>query len=214
MSSDSSPPPLLSARRSGRISSQPARLYDKQVSTNVQQQEERELQQALQQSLNFDDTDSTDEDVSPVDLDTEEEEEEKQQPIVQEDRRWTKSIHAIPLGPFVTPFGPVGLRRSHISPLDFFQLFLPLSLIQHVATCTNEYANSKNAVNWTPTNPLELYCFIGLLIYMALTIFLVCLCIGPLSTPICFLLLLCLEIGLNRSSASSMFHHNYNNSRM
>ena len=148
------------------MSSVPERLEDEQVSLQLQQQEERELQQALEQSLKFDDTDSTDEDTAAVEHNDDEGEEEKQQPTLQEERRWTALTQTITPRIFSTPFGPVGLRRSHASPLDFFRVFLPLSLIQHITTCTNEYANSKNAVEWTPTNSSELYCFIGLLIYI------------------------------------------------
>ena len=150
------------------MSSVPERLEDEQVSLQLQQQEERELQQALEQSLNFDDTDSTDEDTVAIEHDDDEGEEENQQPTVQEERRWTTVTHTITPRLFSTPFGPAGLRRSHTSPLDFFMLFLPLSLVQHITNCTNEYANSKNAVEWAPTNSSELYCFIGLLIYMGI----------------------------------------------
>jgi hypothetical protein len=161
----SSPP---SSRRSGRISSAPARYDEEQATIYLQQQEERQLQLALQESLELDDESDTDDDISPAALESEEEEEEKQESVVHTDSAWTTDIHTINLRPFSTPVGPTGLRRYHISPIDFFHLFLPLSLVQHISDSTNEYASAKNAVAWTSTSPSELYCFIGLLIYMGI----------------------------------------------
>jgi hypothetical protein len=165
LSSFSSP---SSSRRSNRISSRPSRYDEEQVSFQLQQHEDKDIQRAIQLSVELDVDDSTDEDSPPADTNSEVEEEEKQQAIVQQEREWTTAIHNIAPRPFSTPFGPTGVRRSHTSPLRFFQLFLFRSLIQHIANCTNEYANSKNAVDWTPTNTSELYSFIGLLIYMGI----------------------------------------------
>jgi Transposase IS4 len=158
----------LPQRRSSRISSQPARYDEEQVSIRLQEQEEKELQLALQQSLELDDESSTDEDLSPILLESEEEEEEKQEQIVQEERGWTRDIHNIILPSFSSPFGSIHLLRSTTSALHFFQLFLPLPLITHIVSCTNEYANSKNIVDWIATDTSELYCFLGLLIYMGI----------------------------------------------
>jgi hypothetical protein len=157
-----------SQRRSSRISSQPARYDEEQASIRLQEQEEKELQLALQQSLELDDESNSDEDISPILFESEQEEEEKQEQIVQEERGWSRDIHNIILPSFSSPFGSIHLLRSTTSPLHFFQLFLPLPLISHIVTCTNEYANSKNIVDWTATNTSELYCFIGLLIYMGI----------------------------------------------
>jgi hypothetical protein len=168
MSSPSSLPSPPSSRRSSRISSRPSRYDEEQLSCQIQQQDERDLQQAIQESLERDVDDSTDEDISPIDLGSEEEEEQKQQPIVEKDIEWTTAVHKITPVPFAAPFGPTRLRQSRTSPLDLFQVFLPPSLVQHLADCTNEYASSKIAVEWTPTNTSELYCFIGLLVYMGI----------------------------------------------
>jgi hypothetical protein len=160
--------PSPSRRRSSRISSQPARYDEEQVSIRLQEQEEKDLQLALQQSIELDDESDTDEDISPLSIESEEEEEEKQEQIVQEDRGWTTAIHAINCIPFTTPSGPTHILRSHTSPLDFLQVFLSPSLVSDIAECTNEYADSKQAVDWTNTNTSELYCFIGVLIYMGI----------------------------------------------
>jgi hypothetical protein len=155
-------------RRSSRISSLPARYDQEQASFCLQQQEENELERALQQSLSFDDDESSDEDITPTSLDSEEEEEEKLEPTIQVESTWTADIHTITLPPFTTPSGPVGLHRSCATPLDYFHLFLPHSLLLQIEKCTNEHANSKHAEDWAPTNSSELYCFIGLLIYMGI----------------------------------------------
>ena len=54
------------------------------------------------------------------------------------------------------------------SPLEFFQLFLSNQLIQQFTQYTNHYAhNCYNDVEWS-TTPEELYCFIGVHIYMGI----------------------------------------------
>jgi Transposase IS4 len=158
----------MSLRRSGRLSSAPARLEDEQASIHFHQQEERELQQAVQASIEYDIDDSTDEDISPTEIEPDEVEEEKQEPTVESEGGWTKEIHTVSSPPFTSPSGPVGILRSFTSPLDYFHIFLPLYLVQHMADCSNEYAKSRNAQNWTDTTTSELYCWIGLLIYMGI----------------------------------------------
>jgi hypothetical protein len=162
----SSPSASPSLRRSSRIFAHPSRYDEEQLSLQIQEQEERELHQALQESLELDDDESTDEEPPASEQDTDEEEEEKEELV---DGGWTTAVHGIVFRPFSTPFGALGLSSSVQSPLDFFLIFLPLHLVQHMSVCTNEYAASKNVSNWTPTNESELYCFIGLLVYMGLS---------------------------------------------
>jgi hypothetical protein len=157
-----------SLRRSDRISSQPSRYDEEQRSLQLQQQEERELRRALQESLDLDDAESTDEELAPLEESPEEAEEEIKEPTLQSDGGWTTTMHGIVLPPFAGPFGPVGLLRSVQTPLDFLLLFLSSSLMDYVAECTNEYAAFKGAMDWVPTNASELYCFIAMLIYMGI----------------------------------------------
>lgn len=168
MSVDFSSSSFATPRRSSRLSFRPSRFDEEQLSVQLEQQEQRDLQRALQESLLLDIADSTDEDSSPVQSEGEEEKLVDKESTPESDGGWHTAVQTITIRPFTTPFGPSGLRRSTQSPLDFFLLFLPLSLLQYVATCTNTYAASKNAVNWDPTNASELYCFIGLLIYMGI----------------------------------------------
>ena len=155
-------------RRSSRVSSRPSRYDEEQLSLQLQQQEERELQRVLQESLSLDDDESTDEDTPPVEEEEEEEEEVKEPPAVPADGGWTVSVHGVVLPLFAASSGPVGLLRSVQSPLDFLHLFLSSSLMNYVAECTNEYAAFKGATNWVPTSASELYSFIGVLIYMGI----------------------------------------------
>jgi hypothetical protein len=134
----------------------------------LQQQEERDLQRALQESLDLDDEEFTDEETPSLDEEEEEEEDEKQPVVVQTAAGWTTTVHGIVPPSFTAPSGPVGLLRSVHSPLSHFQLFLSPSLMDYVAECTNEYALFKGAKNWVPTNSSELYCFIAVLIYMGI----------------------------------------------
>jgi hypothetical protein len=157
-----------SGRRSRRISSRPHRYEEDQLSLQIQLQEVSELQRALRQSFHLDDEESTDEEPISFDESSEAEEEREQQPNAQANSAWSSVVHSITHRPFATPFGPTGLQQSVTSPLDYFELFLPLSLVQYVASCTNQYAISKKAKNWEPTNPSELYLFFGLIVYMGI----------------------------------------------
>src|SRR5882757_3620107 len=158
----------MSQSRSKRARSEPLRYEDEQATIHYQQQEDRELQQAIQASLEYDVDDSSDEDTSIVEHDSEEEEEEKQEPTTAADQGWSKEAAAIVSSPFTSPSGPSGRSRIAHSSLDFFQLMLPPSLVQHVAASTNAYALSKGEdIDWH-TTPSELYCFISVHICMGI----------------------------------------------
>jgi hypothetical protein len=62
----------MSQRRSKRSRSSPLRLEEEQASIHFHHQEERELQRAIQASLEFDNDESTDEDTSILEEDIEE----------------------------------------------------------------------------------------------------------------------------------------------
>jgi Transposase IS4 len=165
---DSSSSSSSAPRRSSRVPARPSRYDEEQLSLQLQQQDERELCQALQESLVSDDDASTDEETPLLEDQEEEEEEEKVPPAVPVNGGWTTTVHGVVLPPFTASSGPVGLLRSVQTPLSFFQLFLTPPLMEYVAECMNEYAVFKAARDWFPTNASELYCFIAVLIYMGI----------------------------------------------
>jgi hypothetical protein len=67
----------MSEHRSKRLRSSPLRLEEEQATIHFHRQEERELQQTIQASLEFDNDESIDEDTSIVEHDTDEENEEE-----------------------------------------------------------------------------------------------------------------------------------------
>ena len=158
----------MSEHRSKRLRSSPARLQDEQATIHFHQQDEKELQRGLQASIEYDIDDSTDEDTSIVEEEIEAEEEENQQPTVALDTTWTSKASSVVVPPFTSPAGPTGRTRIAQSPLHFFQLMLPPTLVQHMATSTNAYAYSKGSyIDWY-TTPSELYCFIAVHICMGI----------------------------------------------
>jgi hypothetical protein len=134
----------------------------------LQQQEERDLLRALQDSLDLDDDESTDEERPMGDEEEEAEEEQEESLPVPVNGGWTNTVHDVVPPPFTASSGPVGLLRSVQTPLDFLLLYLSPSLMDYVAGCTNEYAAFKGERDWDPTSAAELYCFIGVLIYMGI----------------------------------------------
>jgi Transposase IS4 len=150
---------------SKRARSRPLRYEDEQATSYYQQQEERELQRAIQASLEYDLDDPTDEDNSIVEHDSEEEEEEKQEPAVVAEQRWSEEVTAIVPSPFTSPSDP---QTAVVSPLDLFQLFLPLRFLRTIAANTTAYAHSKGADNTWQTTAEELYRFIAIHIAMGI----------------------------------------------
>src|SRR5271167_605751 len=96
----------MSQPRSKRSRSQPLRYEDEQATIHYQQQEDRELQRALQASLEYDVDDSSDEDTSIVEHDSEEEEEEKAEPTPGAEQGWSKEAAAVVSPRFTSPSGP------------------------------------------------------------------------------------------------------------
>ena len=162
----------MSQHRSKRSRSSPLRFDDEQATIHYHEQDEKELQRAIQASLEYDVDDSSDEDTSIVEHDSEEEEEEKQEPEVVADSIWTSEISAVVVPDFNSPFGLSGRSRTAHSPLHFFQLMLPASLFQHIAASTNAYALSKGIdIDWytTPFRVVLLYCSSYLYGYRSIT---------------------------------------------
>jgi hypothetical protein len=64
-----------------------------------------------------------------------------------------------------------GLTRSSracSSALQFFRLFITLSLRNHIVKATNEYGLAQFKENWTQTNDSEIDQFIAAIIYMGI----------------------------------------------
>jgi hypothetical protein len=155
----------MSQSRSKRARSEPLRYEDEQATIHYQQQEDRELQRAIQTSLEYDIDDSSDEDISAVEHDDEEEEEEKQEPETATEQGWSKEAKSIVLPSFTSPWGP---QTTVTSPLDLFQLFLPIRLLRIIAVNTTSYAHSKGSDSTWRTTAEELYRFIAIHICMGI----------------------------------------------
>jgi Transposase IS4 len=156
----------MSQPASKRARTQPLRYEEEQASLHYQQQEEKEIQRAIQASLEYDIDDVSDEDLSPLEHDSEEEEEEKQEPTTTAEPQWREEATAIPPSQFTSSSGP---QTSLTSPLDLFQLFLPKRLLGTIAANTTAYARSKGADSTWQTTAKELYRFIAVHIAMGIT---------------------------------------------
>jgi hypothetical protein len=155
----------MSQPRSKRSRSQPLRYEDEQATIHYQQQEDRELQRALQASLEYDVDDSSDEDTSIVEHDSEEEEEEKAEPTPGAEQGWSKEAAAVVSPRFTSPSGP---QTTASSPLDLFHLYLPIRLLRIIAANTTAYAHSKGLDSSWTTTAEELYRFTAIHICMGI----------------------------------------------
>jgi hypothetical protein len=134
----------MAQRSSKRLRSNPQRFEDEQATIHYQQQQDRDVQRAIQASLDPEHGDSTDEDTAIVEHDSEEEEEEKEEPASAAEQRWRKEAVAVSSAPFTSPSGP---QTTASSPLDLFQLYLPRRLLRSIAANTTAYAHSMGADN-------------------------------------------------------------------
>ena len=157
----------VTLRRSNRISSNPIRLQEEHANILLLQQEEIDLQRALQASeLDLDLKDASDEDVSIVQHDSEDESKEDAL-VPSTESIWIKEIHSIRLPRFMADSGP---QVALSDPLDLLQLFLPYSLLALIAQNTTAYAHSKGASSDWCTTPEELYRFIAVHICMGICV--------------------------------------------
>jgi hypothetical protein len=155
----------MSQHRNKRSRSSPLRLEDEQAIIHFHKQEEKELQRAIQASLEYDIDDSSDEDTSVVEHDSEKEEEEKEEQVDAVDTAWTSESLTIVPPPFTSHSGP---QTTASSPLDLFQLFLPIRLILTIVANTTAYAHSKGSDSTWHTTAEEIYRFIAIHIGMGI----------------------------------------------
>lgn len=132
----------MSQPRSKRTRTEPLRYEEEQATLHYQQQEDRELQRAIQASLEYDVDDSSDEDSSILEEAAEEEEEEKEEPTTSAELEWSEEVAAVIPSRFTSTSGP---QTTLTSPLDLFHLFLPIRLLRTIAVNTTAYAHSRGA---------------------------------------------------------------------
>ena len=129
-------------QRSKCKASTPLRLQEKQARLRLQQQEEKDIQRALEASQEeLDLEDGIDEDSSILEHD-DEEEAEAEAPISPTNSAWSSVIYPIVLPQFKAASGP---QVPFSDPLDLLHLFLPYSLLGLIATNTTAYVHSKGA---------------------------------------------------------------------
>jgi hypothetical protein len=96
--------------------------------------------------------------------------EEKDEEDIKEEMNdnWSRDDNDVPAPRFHSFTGLTDASSIAQSPLEFLQLFLSYQLIQQFTQYTNDYAHHySNDVEWS-TTPEELYCFIGVHIYMGI----------------------------------------------
>ena len=157
--------PDAAVRRSKRKASTPLRLQEEQASLRLQQQEEKDIQRALEASKEeLDLEEGSDEDLSIVEHD-EAEEDEPEEPVSPTDSSWSEDIHPVALPLFKAHSGP---QVPYSDPLELLHLLLPYWLLSRIATHTTAYAHSKGASSDWRTTPEELFVFIAAHICMGI----------------------------------------------
>ena len=158
-----------SARRSTRSSQQPLSLAEEQAASALSLLEQRDVAAALRHSLVSSWEDEEEEGEMLIESDEEEEppeeEEKKEQPLPEEeDDGWTRELRDIEV--------PLPRLRhlqnrappADITPMQLFQYFIPLGLMEEFAHHTNAAAPHE----WRYTTAQELYAFLGVHLFMGI----------------------------------------------
>jgi Transposase IS4 len=156
---------LQSQRTGSRSVQPPARYAEEQAAYQWQQQEQRDVNRAIRASMGSEGPDIAGEssDESPPSLDESSDDEEESK-----DSTWSGEVRDINVPAFSAVPGKQHEAQRAQSVLDYFQLFLPLSLLQQWTGFTNEYAKPRNDERDWRTTPQELYAFIGVHIFMGI----------------------------------------------
>ena len=167
----------FSPRKSTRVRTTSFSFQEEQAVHVLSHSEEKDLEKAISLSLreeenesDLDSDDASDDEVNVSDEDDEDGEEIKQESKepVQPAVPWCRELHSINPQSFLLIGGPNRFAAQANSPLEFFQFFLPQSLIQQWVEYTNTNATQHYAINAWQTNSDELYAFIGAQIYMGI----------------------------------------------
>lgn len=158
-----------STRRSTRASQQPVSLAEEQANEALSALELRDVAAALRLSLHnsWEEEEEDEEMVAEPDEEDEplSEEENKEHPVAEEeDDGWSRQLHDIDV--------PLPRLRhlqnrappANITPLQLFQYFIPLRLMEEFAHHTNAAAPH----DWRHTTAQELYAFLGVHLFMGI----------------------------------------------
>ena len=94
-----------------------------------------------------------------------------------DDEEWSKDLHSTRARAFSgPPPGPTTKLNRDASVLDYFLLFFPLTLIQHLVQETNLYAAQKRQANqnlpqWKPVSVEEMKIYFGIRLYLSIVPF-------------------------------------------
>lgn len=81
---------------------------------------------------------------------------------------WSDVIEDMEVPEFIEPTGPTHHLPSDATPLQYFLLMFPLTLIQVIVDNTNLYARQSGAQGWVDTTIGEMKAFLGLQILMGI----------------------------------------------
>lgn len=149
------------------------RYEEEQASSVLEALELMDLHRAIDASLNEEEKQLSPEQPLPfIDEDEgkEEQNEQKQEEIYvnNESEEWSKDDNHTSQPRFHSFSGLTPSSSSAQSPLQCLQLFLTSQLLQQWTQYTNEYAHHIGRERDWSTTPEELYCFIGVHIYMGI----------------------------------------------
>lgn len=155
----------IPSRTSTRRRLSPPRYEEEQATIHAHATELLNLRRALQASLTIDNNSDSISDLSPSSSSSSEDEKDEKE---QTDHGWSTDSVDINVPPFNAPTGKQHQARQAASPLQFFQLFLPITLMQQLADYTTTYAHYCGEHHTWRTTPEELYAFCAAHIFMGI----------------------------------------------
>lgn len=156
----------IELRRSKRIRSQPLQYAYEQEDSLVYRNLRREREEAPQEPDEYEVDSDTEEEEGPISPPIDEEEMEESSPP--NENGWNTNARYHHRDEFPLSSDLTSSSRECSSPLSFFQLFIPDSMIDSIVEATNQYGKNKFKEAWVDTDRNEIKKILAVIIYMGI----------------------------------------------
>jgi hypothetical protein len=155
-------------RRSSRVRSRPEAYADQQAGYAAHEEQLALMRRAQQEALQYDVSDSTDEEAPSVEDATSSESEDEEKENTPPNSQWDTHTHHVKLPAFIDSPGPCLPRHRVNTILGYVQCFITEELASTIATNTTLYARSKGAPAGWAASAAEIWRFLAVHIFMGI----------------------------------------------